>query len=507
VRARCYFGFVVLDPDVCYRALKARDARFDGRLFVAVTTTRIYCRPVCPASLAKRENCRFFPSAAAAQEAGFRPCLRCRPETAPAHGAWNGTSNTVARGLSLIAEGSLDGDEASVESLAERLGVGERQLRRLFQQHLGASPIAVAQTRRVLFAKQLIHETPLPMAEVALAAGFGSVRRFNETFQRLYARPPSALRRARSGAQRSVAGAVTVRLRYRPPYDFEAMLAFLAARAVEGVERVESQRYHRTLLHDGVLGSVEIAHLPRESSLAATIRFPSVRVLPGVIARIRRAFDVDVDVEAVTRHLGGDPFLKPLVAARPGLRAAGAWDGFELGVRAVLGQQVSLAAARTLAERLVQLCGVRFEPAEALEGALAFAFPTPEAVRRAKLEKLGMPDARRRALRMLAEAALEDPELFQPRASVEETVRRLCEVPGVGTWSAHYIALRAAREPDAFPSSDLGLLRGATETGRRRPTPRELEKRSERWRPFRAYAAEQLWAADAARKNPSGGSP
>jgi AraC family transcriptional regulator of adaptative response / DNA-3-methyladenine glycosylase II len=226
-----------------------------------------------------------------------------------------------------------------------------------------------------------------------------------------------------------------------------------------------------------------------------------------VIARIRRAFDVDVDMEAVARHLGSDPFLKPLVTARPGLRAAGAWDGFELGVRAVLGQQVSLAAARTLAGKLVRLCGARFEPTDAAEGALGFAFPTPEEVARAKLEQLGMPDARRRALRTLAGAALADPELFQPRASVEETVRRLCEVPGLGTWSAHYIALRAAREPDAFPSSDLGLLRGATPNGGRRPTPRELERRAERWRPFRAYAAEQLWAADAARKNPSRGSP
>ena len=497
----------MLDPEVCYRALKARDARFDGRLFVAVKTTGIYCRPVCPASLARRENCRFYPSAAAAQEAGFRPCLRCRPETAPAHGAWNGTSNTVARGLALIEKGTLDADDASVETLAERLGIGERQLRRLFQKHLGASPIAVAQTRRVLFAKQLIHETPLPMAEVALAAGFGSVRRFNETFQRLYARPPSELRRARSGSARAAAGGVTVRLRYRPPYDFTALLSFLAARAVEGVEVIEGDRYRRTLVHDGALGSVEIAHVPRETSLLATIRFPSVRVLPGVIARIRRVFDLDVDVSAIARHLGQDPLLAPLVAERPGLRAAGAWDGFELAVRAVLGQQVSLAAARTLAGKLVRLCGTRCETADGRGEALTLAFPTPAEVHGAKLEKLGMPEARRRALRAVAAAALDDPELFEPRASVEETVARLLDVPGLGPWSAHYIALRAAREPDAFPASDLGLLRGATRRGGRRPTARELERRSERWRPFRAYAAEQLWAADAARRNDSGGSP
>jgi AraC family transcriptional regulator of adaptative response / DNA-3-methyladenine glycosylase II len=493
---------VTLDPDACYRALQARDARFDGRLFVAVKTTGIYCRPVCPATTAKRENCLFFPSAAAAQEAGFRPCLRCRPETAPAHGSWNGTSNTVSRGLALIAEGKLDGDDANVETLAERLGVGERQLRRLFQQHLGASPIAVAQTRRVLFAKQLIHETRLPMAEIALAAGFGSVRRFNETFQHLYARPPSALRRTNAGKPSDATSGVAVRLRYRPPYDFDAMLAHLRARAVEGVETVTAGRYCRTVREDGVLGSVEVAHLPREQSLLATIVVPNVRALPGVIARIRRAFDLDVDVSAVGQHLGRDPFLAELVAARPGLRAAGAWDGFELGLRAVLGQQVSLAAARTLAGKLVALCGQRRDAASPL----AFAFPTPEEVCRADLERLGMPSARRRALASLAAAAVADPLLFQARSSVEATVSRLLEVPGIGPWSAHYIALRAAREPDAFPASDLGLLRGATRRGKR-PTPRELELRSERWRPFRAYAAEQLWAADAAARHASGGAP
>ena len=494
---------MTLDPEVCYRALQARDARFDGRLFVAVTTTGIYCRPVCPASLAKRENCRFFPSAAAAQEAGFRPCLRCRPETAPAHGSWNGTSNTVSRGLALIAEGTLDGDDASVDRLAERLGVGERQLRRLFQQHLGASPIAVAQTRRVLFAKQLLHETRLPMAEVALAAGFGSVRRFNETFQRLYDRPPSALRRAKGANVALADGGVTVRLRYRPPYDFAAMLGFWRLRAVDGIEHVDGERYLRAVRHDDVLGTVEIAHVPRAASLVATLRFPNVRVLPGVIARIRRVFDVDVDVSAVTAHLGRDPWLAPLVAARPGLRAAGAWDGFELGVRAILGQQVSLAAARTLCGKLVRLCGSPLPSTGGATSPLAFAFPTPAEVHTANLEALGVPQARRRALTALASAALEDPELFQPLGSIEETVARLVGVPGLGAWSAHYIALRAAREPDAFPASDLGLLRGAAR-GSRRPTPQELERRSERWRPFRAYAAEQLWAADAAARKASG---
>jgi AraC family transcriptional regulator of adaptative response / DNA-3-methyladenine glycosylase II len=495
----------VLDPDVCYEALKARDARFDGRLFVAVTTTGIYCRPVCPASLAKRKNCRFFPSAAAAQEAGYRPCLRCRPETAPDHGSWHGSSNTVSRGLELIAAGELDGDAASVDALAERLGVGGRQLRRLFEKHLGASPIAVAQTRRVLFAKQLIHETALPMAEIALAAGFGSVRRFNETFQALYARPPSSLRRrATSTEGRAAESGVTVRLRYRPPYDWERMLGFLAARAIDGVEVVADGVYRRTVLSDGGTGTVEVAHAPREESLVATVRVPNVRALPGIVARIRRLFDLGADLTAIGAHLARDPWLAPLVQSRPGLRAPGAWDGFELAVRAVLGQQISVAAARGLATRLVRQCGRR-APYEGR--GLGFAFPTAEAVQRDGLAALGLPAARRRTLLALADAARAEPLLFQPLATLEQTIARLVALPGIGEWTAHYIALRAAREPDAFPASDLGLLRGAESRSRTRPSARALAERAERWRPFRAYAAEHLWAADAARRETTGGAP
>src|SRR4051812_42034748 len=285
---------VDLNHAACYRAVCLRDARFDGRFFTGVKTTGIYCRCVCPAKTPLARNVTFFPTAAAAQEAGFRPCLRCRPETAPELGAWRGTSNTVSRGLALIADGALDGDEASVEALAERLGIGERQLRRLFTQHLGASPIAVAQTRRVLFAKQLIHDTRLPMTEIAIAAGFGSIRRFNETFRQLFQRPPSMLRRKLvvtlpEGSVGAVG--VAVRLRYRPPYDWPAMLGYLRARAIDGVEHVEGQIYRRTVLQDGRVGAIEIAHLPERESLAATIRFPSVRALPAIVARVRRVFD------------------------------------------------------------------------------------------------------------------------------------------------------------------------------------------------------------------------
>lgn len=488
-----------LDPRLCYQALRTHDERFDGRFFVAVTSTGIYCRPVCPASPARFENCRFFPSAAAAQEAGFRPCLRCRPETAPDTGSWRGTSNTVSRGLALIAEGELDGDGASVDTLAERLGVGSRQLRRLFQQHLGASPVTVAQTRRVLFAKQILHDTRLPMSEVALAAGFGSVRRFNETFQQLYQRPPSELRRkvAVELPEGSVAAAgVTVRLRYRPPYDWTAMLGWLRTRAVEGVEQVADGWYRRTIQEGGETGTVEVAHVPEKHSLAVTIRFPGVRVLPGVVARVRRVFDLGADVASIGAHLERDPLLAPLIALRPGLRVPGGWDGFELAIRAVLGQQVTIESCRRLAGQLAQLCGTRVRAAQ---GALSLAFPTAAQVAAADLSGLGMPGTRRQTLKALAEASLSDPRLFQPLPTIEETVARLRTIRGIGDWTAHYIALRALREPDAFPAGDVGLQRGAVLPGAaKRPTPAELIQLAERWRPWRAYAAQHLWAADGA---------
>lgn len=487
----------LLDSDACYRALQTRDARFDGRLFVAVTSTGIYCRPICPARTPKRENCRFFASAAASQEEGFRPCLRCRPETAPDLASWRGTSNTVSRALALIAEGALDGGEAGVDALAERLGVGGRQLRRLFKQHLGATPVAVAQTRRVLFAKQLIQETRMPLAEVALASGFGSIRRFNETFQGLYQRPPGALRRKQAVETTTSAVAdagVTLRLRYRPPYDWAAMLSYLSARAILGVEQVSDARYLRTVSQDGAVGTVEVTHEPARNNLVVKIRFPRVQSLPAIIARVRRVFDVGADIEVIGAHLSKDPFLAPLIALRPGLRAPGAWEGFELAVRAILGQQVTVEAARKLAGRLVVLCGEA--PMEGLPSSLSRAFPSPERVVATDLGALGMPSARKASLKALAEAALADPLLFHPFGTVEEGIARLRSIRGVGEWTAQYIALRALRETDAFPASDVALLRSAATDAGERPTPEDLLQRAEPWRPWRAYAAQHLWAAD-----------
>lgn len=313
---------MTLDHDACYRAVSSRDVRFDGRIFTGVKTTGIYCRPICPARTPKSQNVLFFATAAAAQEAGFRSCLRCRPECSPDLAIWRGTSNTVSRGLALIADGALDGDDTGVERLAERLGMGERQLRRLFQQHIGASPVTVAQTRRVLFAKQLIAETAMPLAHVALASGFGSVRRFNALFQKLYGRPPGKFRRADD----SGGSALVLTLPFAPPYDFDAMLAALAARR-DARERIENGIWSRKISLDGADGTVEVAvGDASQAALRATISFPEVAALPVIVRRIRRVFDLSADPIVIGRQLADDPLLAPLVRKRPGLRVPGNWD-------------------------------------------------------------------------------------------------------------------------------------------------------------------------------------
>jgi AraC family transcriptional regulator of adaptative response / DNA-3-methyladenine glycosylase II len=447
--------------------------------------------PICPARSPKPQNCQFFASAAAAQEAGFRPCLRCRPEISPDAAAWRGTSNTVSRALALIGEGLLD-DEAGVAVLAERLGVGERQLRRLFDKHLGAPPIAVAQTRRVLFAKQLIQETHLPMSAVASASGFGSVRRFNDSFSKLYKRPPSELRRRVTRAPTST---VTLRLGYRPPYDWDAILHFLAGRAIANVELVDGNRYSRTVDLDGACGSVEVA--PGKNHLIATIRFPKVKALLAIVARLRRLFDLDADVETIGAHLSIDAALAPLVSKRPGLRTPGAWDGFELAIRAILGQQVTVVAARQLAGKLVARAGTSVAPDVTGDERLSRIFPTPQRVMASDLSTLGMPRARIAALTALATAAAADDRLLDPTGTYEEAVARLLALPGFGPWTAQYWALRALRDSDAFPEADVALLRSpAVADNGKRPTPKALLARAESWRPWRAYAAQHLWTSD-----------
>ena len=479
--------------DVCYRAIATRDARFDGRLFTGVKTTGIYCRPICPARTPKRENVTFWPSAAAAQEAGFRPCLRCRPEISSDAAAWRGTSNTVSRALALIAEGGLDGDAASLAALCGRLGVGERQLRRLFDKHLGAPPIAVAQTRRVLFAKQLIQETRLPMAAIADAAGFGSIRRFNDAFKKLYRRSPSELRRQATAP--TGLSSVTLRLGYRAPYDWDAILAFLGQRSIAGVELVDADRYSRTIEIDGAFGSIAVE--PGKSHLAATIRFPKVTTLLAIVARLRRLFDLDADIETIGAHLSSDHALAPLIARRPGLRTPGAWDGFELAVRAILGQQITVTGARKLAVKVVDLAGSTVAADVTGDERLNRIFPSAARMAQSDLSPLGMPKARIAALQALAQAVAADPKLIEPAGSYEETVEKLLALPGFGPWTAQYWALRALRDSDAFPAADVGLLRSpAVASGGKRPTPKALLERAESWRPWRAYAAQHLWTAD-----------
>jgi AraC family transcriptional regulator, regulatory protein of adaptative response / DNA-3-methyladenine glycosylase II len=485
----------VLDPDVCYRALETRDARFDGHFFTAVTSTGIYCRPICPARTPMRKHCRFFSTAAAAEQSGFRACLRCRPEIAPQSPAWHGTASTVSRAMARIAEGALDGPGASVERLADSLGVGERQLRRLFDQHIGASPLAVAQTRRVLFAKQLLHDTRLPMASVAMAAGFGSIRRFNDTFLTLYKRPPSQLRRRSIVA--SAAAPLALRLSYRPPFDWNALLAFFIPRAIPGVEEVGDGTYRRVVRVDGPTGDyvaiVAVSHLPARNALQAEITCEHVQALPVIASRLRRIFDLDADTETIARHLSRDREFAQTVRRQPGLRTPGGWDAFEIAVRAILGQQISVAAARGLAAKLVQLST---RPITLSDATLTHAFPTAKQLVAADLSALGMPAARRTALQSLAHAAIAQPNLFEAANTLEETIARLRAVPGIGEWTAQYIALRGLHHPDAFPASDIGILRNAEQLFGKLLSPAQLLARSERWRPWRGYAAQHLWSAN-----------
>lgn len=479
-----------LNHDACYSAIQVRDARYDGRFFTAVKTTRIYCRPVCPARTPLSKNVLFFSTAAAAQEAGFHPCLRCRPETAPEVGPGHELPPTVARALQRIELGALD--EAGVDALAQRLGVGERQLRRQFRQHLGASPVAFAQTRRVLLAKQLIHETQLPMAEIAFASGFGSIRRFNEVFLDLFGRAPGDLRRSgKPEVPAGQEGEIKLLLRYRPPYDWDAMLAFLRLRAIPGVESVTGDTYARTVSLDGAQGTVTVRPGAGDA-LQVTVRFPRLQSLPAIIARLRRVFDLASDPSAIAAQFAADPVMTALMQARPGLRVPGAWDGFELAMRAVLGQQITVAAAIRLAGKLVAAHG---KPLTQPVDALTHVFPEPEVVAAAELASLGMPRSRAATLSAVAAAAVADPHLFDAAVDLEEAVRRLRAIRGVGEWTAQYIALRQLREPDAFPHADIGLIRALEKLESRPYTPAQLLARSEAWRPWRAYAAQHLWTA------------
>ncbi len=482
-------AMLAFDPAVLERARRSRDPRFDGKFFIAVASTGIYCRPICPASPSpKRGNVRYFVSAAAAAEAGFRPCLRCRPEAAPGTPAWLGTSAVVRRALRLIHEGALD--EASVGEFAARVGIGARHLGRLFLQHVGASPLAVAQTRRLHFAKRLLDESDLPMTEIALAAGFGSLRRFNDAFRKAYARPPRELRRARREPPARAAGEeVSLTLSYRPPYDWDHLRSFLALRATPGVERVEQHGYARLIRTDAGPAAIQVQPLPDRDALRLRVLGAPAAALFQIATAARRVFDLSADPALLAAGLGSDPLLRPLVRRRPGIRIPGTWDAFECAVRAVLGQQITVAAARTLAGRLVERAG---EPVAAAISGLDHLFPTPQALATANLDGLGLTGARITALKALALAVAAGRVAFDRPA--EEVVARLQELPGFGAWTAQYIALRALGEPDAFPGADLVVRRMAA-AGGAPLTAKELDRRAEAWRPWRGYAVMHLWCA------------
>jgi len=505
-----------IDPARCYRAALSKDRRFDGRFFTGVVTTGIYCRPVCPVVPPKFENMRFYACAAAAEAAGFRPCKRCRPETAPGTPAWLGTSAVVSRALRLISEGGLD--DGDLDALSARLGMGERQLRRLFAQHLGASPFDVARARRVHFARTLIDQTGLSFAEIAHSAGFGSIRQFNHALKETFRETPTQMR-GRRGKVRSAAAnsageaAILVKLPYRPPLAWTAMLDFLAHRAIPGVESVEGGRYRRTVEVDGAGGVIEVsapadaaprigttgaarelarrAAAPHHSPhLLMRVELPHCPNLIGVVERARRIFDLGADPVGIAAHLRRDPRLAPLLAATPGLRVPGAWDPFELSVRAVLGQQVTVQGATTLAGRLVRELG---KPLDAPSGDLTHLFPKAQVVAEADLSRVGLTRARAAALRSLAKAVADGQLRFDAALGLDDAVTRLCAIPGLGPWTAHYIAMRALAEPDAFPEADLGLRR-ALGSADALASVAQVREHAEAWRPWRAYAAISLWS-------------
>jgi AraC family transcriptional regulator of adaptative response / DNA-3-methyladenine glycosylase II len=484
-----------LEPPMLSRARLSRDARFDGKFFVAVSSTGIYCRPICPAPSPKERNVRYFLTAAAAAEAGFRPCLRCRPEAAPGTPAWLGTSAVVRRALRLIEEGALD--ESTVAAFATRVGIGARHLDRLFLKHVGASPIAVAQTRRLHFAKRLIDESNLPMTEVALASGFASLRRFNAAFREAYARSPRELRQLRRDAP-PLGGKddVTLTLSYRPPYDWAHLRHFLALRAIPGVEHVDEDSYARLVRLDGGHAVIDVRQVPERNALQLRVRGAPPGTLFQLACAARRVFDLSADPALVATGFATDPQLRSLVRHRPGVRIPGTWDPFECAVRAVLGQQVTVAAARTLAMRVVSRLG---EPISTATPGLTHLFPAPAAIASGNLAGLGLTGARISAVKALARAVLDGRVAFDRPAA--EVVESLIALPGVGEWTAQYIALRALGEPDAFLSADV-VVRRVAAAGKAPLSARELIRRAESWRPWRGYAVMHLWCAASKRVSP-----
>jgi len=476
-----------LDPDACYRALRTHDPRFDGRFFVGVSSTRIYCRPVCTVKLPRRENCHFFASAAAAEVQGYRPCLRCRPELAPGNASVDAVARLAQGAVDLIENGVLDA--GGIEHLSARVGVTSRHLRRIFDAEFGVSPIEYAQTQRLLLAKRLLTDTSLPVTEVALASGFASVRRFNALFKARYRMAPGRLREARS--DRTLPATLAFELAYRPPYDWDAMLEFLGSRAIEGVETVTRDAYARSVavVHRGTthVGRVEIRRAPRKPALRVSVSPTLAAAIPAVLSRVKHAFDLACDPAVVAAALG------PLAASHPGLRVPGTFDGFELAARGIVGQQISVRAARTMLGRIADAYGDPLPddgdrvPIRLFPSAARIAALPPD-----DLLCHGLTRARARTLVALANVVASGKILLEPGGDVDATIEALTALPGIGTWTANYIAMRALRWPDAFLASDLGVLRTMGET-----KPARALRESESWRPWRSYAVIHLWRSEA----------
>lgn len=472
---------MILDPRTCYRALCARDARFDGRFFVAVSSTRIYCRPVCTVKPPRRENCHFYPSAAAAEAAGYRPCLRCRPELAPGNASIDATKRLAQAAVSLLEDRALD--EEGLVALAARLGITDRHLRRVFKTEFGVSPVQYAQTQRLLLAKQLLTDTVLPVTEIAFASGFASVRRFNALFRERYRLQPSRLRRTRIGASPD---ALTFELSFRPPYDWDLLMSFLDRRAIAGVEAAAKRAYLRTvrIQHGGKehCGWIEVAPSPKKPVLRVAVSASLARALPPLLARVKALMDLACNPAEVGKALGA------LAKRHPGLRVPGAFDGFEVAVRAILGQQVSVAAARTLAGRFATAFG---EPFETPWPALTTLFPAVEriaALAPGQIAGIGLSMGRAQAIRALARALASGALTLAPNVDVEATLTALRSLPGVGEWTAQYVAMRALAWPDAFPHTDLALRKALKLTD-----PKRVLAAADAWRPWRAYATIHLW--------------
>jgi AraC family transcriptional regulator of adaptative response / DNA-3-methyladenine glycosylase II len=478
---------MTLNDDLCYRALTARDPRFDGVFFVCVKSTGIYCRPICTAKTPGRDRCRFFESAALAEQAGFRPCLRCRPELAPGHAPID-NARTIARVAATRIEAGALSNGGSLEDLAASLGLSSRQLRRSIRKELGVSPVELAQTNRLLLAKRLIAETQLSMVQIAFAAGFDSVRRFNALFQSHYRLTPSTLRRASS--KTVTADSLRLVLSYRPPFDWDAMLRFLAARAIPGVECVSGDTYHRTVEIGEHRGWLSVSPVPDRNLLAVNLATALTPALQQVLARLRNLFDLNARPDIIAGHLERDPFLATCLERQPGLRVPGAFDTFELGLRAMLGQQVSVRGASTLAGRFAEKFGAPIETPLPCLNRIAPNAAVLSAASVSTLAGLGIPGARAASIQNLARAISSGEIDLDTGIDPTGVVKNLVDLPGIGPWTAEYISMRALRWPDAFPASDLVLLKAA-----QLKSPKALEKLAEQWRPWRAYAAMHLWAS------------